>query len=412
MARRTSKTTRKKSSKSKKGGQSPLKRLPPIALLLFIGFILVYSLVTGGDPMQLLNESGLFDGAGNQGGQIESTHQAIEGSAGDWWQVYFTDPLVVNDPDNLQGSVAEKLIARIDQAQDTIHIASFEFNYTPVAEALIEADKRGVEILWVTDDEHGLEADEEEDHGQFAMLEKAGIKIKDDARSGLMHDKFWIFDDKTVWTGSTNITVNGMFRNNNNVIVIESPDVATMYEREFQEMWAGEFGRTSTSTVDQQSTVVQGTPVEVLFAGEDHVSDRLAELLDTAQGSIRFMAFSFTDEQMGETILSRASTEVKVQGIFETRGSETEYSEMPKFYCAGLAVRQDGNPRTFHHKVLIIDNKTVVTGSYNFSKNADESNDENLVIMTNADIAAAYIAEFERRWTEAKIPEAADMNCR
>jgi phosphatidylserine/phosphatidylglycerophosphate/cardiolipin synthase-like enzyme len=77
-----------------------------------------------------------------------------------------------------------------------------------------------------------------------------------------------------------------------------------------------------------------------------------------------------------------------------------------------VAVRQDGNPRTFHHKVFVIDDKIVVTGSLNFSNNADDSNDENVVVVTNTDIATLYLQEFERRWAEATEPDAADMNCK
>ncbi|MEZ4728284.1 MAG: phospholipase D-like domain-containing protein [Caldilineaceae bacterium] len=152
------------------------------------------------------------------------------------------------------------MLARIAQAQQSIQIAAFEFNVTQVAEALIAAHNRGVEVQWVTDNEYGIEADEEEGHGQFALLQAAGIPIKDDARSALMHNKFWIFDQQVVWTGSTNITVNGFMHNNNNVIIIENPDVAAIYEREFAELWAGAFGTTSPSTIDQQATVIDDTP--------------------------------------------------------------------------------------------------------------------------------------------------------
>jgi phosphatidylserine/phosphatidylglycerophosphate/cardiolipin synthase-like enzyme len=361
----------------------------------------VYYLLTGSDPLGLFSEV-----------PTPETITDTTGSGGDWWQVYFTDPNTINDPDNLRGSIPEKLIEYIDDTQRTIHIAAFEFNLTPVAEALIAAHKRGVEVHWVTDDEHGIEADEEDDRGQFAMLEKAGIEVRDDGRSALMHNKFWIFDNQTVWTGSTNITVNGNFRNNNNVLVIDSPQVAAIYEREFAEMWDGEFGPTSPSTVNAQVATIDGTRVRILFAAEDEVVSQLAPLIESAQSSIRFMAFSFTHDDLGAAALARAQAGVDVKGIFETRASETEYSELPALYCAGLSVRQDGNPRTFHHKVFIIDDQIVVTGSLNFSENADDSNDENVVIVTNADIAARYLQEFERRWAEAKEPDAADMNCK
>ena len=377
-----------------------------ISVLMIVGALILLAiyLTTGSDLL------GLFSPA-----EESPTTAVISGpaeSAGEWWELYFTDPLNVNDPENLTNSVPEKLIEYINDAQRSIHIAAFEFNLTPVAEALIAAHERGVEVQWVTDDEYGIEADEdEEDGGQFAMLEEAGIDVVDDGRTALMHNKFWIFDGRTVWTGSTNITVNGNFRNNNNVIVIHSTGVAAIFEREFAEMWAGEFGPRSPSTAGDQSATIEGTVVQVLFAAEDDVADHLVPLIEGARESIRFMAFSFTHDEMGAAMLARAEAGVDVQGIFETRGSETEYSEMRALYCAGVPVRQDGNPRTFHHKVIVLDDETVITGSYNFSENADRSNDENVVIVTHGEIAAQYLGEFERRWAEAAAPEAADMDC-
>jgi phosphatidylserine/phosphatidylglycerophosphate/cardiolipin synthase-like enzyme len=243
-------------------------------------------------------------------------------------------------------------------------------------------------------------------------MEKAGIKVKDDQRGGLMHNKFWIFDRKIVWTGSTNITQNGTLLNNNNVILLESRDVAEMYEREFVEMWSDDqFGITSPSTVDQQNVKIDDSSVLVRFAAEDDVATLLAELLGRAQSEIRFMAFSFTDDDMGGSILQQAKNGVSVAGIFEQRGAMTEYSEFTFLYCNGLSVRLDGNPRTMHHKVLIIDRQIVVTGSYNFSVNADTSNDENVIMIDNSQIAAEYLKEFDRLWAESQLPDQDEVNC-
>lgn len=335
------------------------------------------------------------------------------GSGNEFWTVYFTDPARINDPDNIAGSIPEQLIGLIDSAQESIHIASFEFNLRPVAEALIAAHERGVEVQWVTDDEHGIDADEEDGNGLFEMMADAGIEIVDDGRGALMHNKFWIFDGYLVWTGSTNITENGNFRNNNNAILIASRRIAEIYEREFIEMFVdGQFGPRSPSTVELQSTTVNDTPLVVYFAPEDEVISKLVPIVQTAEQSIRVMAFSFTHDDLGAAVLGQARDGVDVRAIFEKRGSETEYSELPRLYCAGIPVRQDGNNGSFHHKVLIIDDEILVTGSLNFSNNANESNDENVIIIQNPELAAAYTREFDRRWAEAEMPDQADMNCR
>jgi phosphatidylserine/phosphatidylglycerophosphate/cardiolipin synthase-like enzyme len=112
---------------------------------------------------------------------------------------------------------------------------------------------------------------------------------------------------------------------------------------------------------------------------------------------------------LGAALLERVDAGVNVQGIFETRGSETEFSKMADLYCAGVPVLQDGNPGAMHHKVIVIDGRIVVTGSANFSNNADRFNDENVLIIANEDLAQAYLREFDRLWDESKEP--LDLDC-
>lgn len=329
-----------------------------------------------------------------------------------WWDVYFTEPLTINNPDAIAGSIEYKLIQLINSAQTSIHIASFEFDLTPVAEALIEAKNRGVDVKWVTDDKNGLESDIKPGRGQFALLTAAGIAVQDDAgRSALMHNKFWIFDDQTVWTGSTNITASGIFKQNNNVLVIRSSEIAYIYEREFQELWSKQFGPRAPSTVNNQWAILEGTPIQILFSAEDHAVSNLIALVNDAQVNIRFLAFSFTDYPLAKAMIDRSASGVDVKGIYETFGSTSTGSEMKTFWCANVPVRQDGNPSFLHDKIIIIDNRIVVTGSLNYSSNADDSNEENVVILDNPEIAALYLQEFEKLWNQAHDLEVGTVTC-
>jgi phosphatidylserine/phosphatidylglycerophosphate/cardiolipin synthase-like enzyme len=74
-------------------------------------------------------------------------------------------------------------------------------------------------------------------------------------------------------------------------------------------------------------------------------------------------------------------------------------------------VRQDGNGGFLHHKVIIVDERYVITGSLNFSTRAEETNDENVIIIDNPDIARLYIEEFERVWALGKDPDPAEVTC-
>ncbi len=343
--------------------------------------------------------------------QITDT-QIPAASSTKWWEVYFTDPLTTNDPDVITGSIEEKLIQFINNAQTSIHIASFEFNLTPVAEALIDAKRRGVDVKWVTDDENGLDYDIQPGRGQFSAMTAAGVEVKDDAgRSALMHNKFWIFDQQIVWTGSTNITVNGIFKQNNNVLVIHSPDLGYIFEREFQELWNSQLGPRAPSTIKNQWAIIEGTPIQALFSAEDHVVSNLIALVNDAKASIRFLAFSFTDYPLAKAMIDRAAAGVDVQGVYETFSSTSPSAELKTFGCAGVPVRQDGNSSFLHDKIIVIDNSIVVTGSLNYSSSADDENEENVVIVDNPEMAALYLREFDKLWNQAHDVEAGLFTC-
>ena len=330
---------------------------------------------------------------------------------GQWWQVYFTDPLTVNDPSHWQDSIEGKLIERINSAQYSIHIAAYEFDLKYVAEALIAAHQRGVDVRWVTDDEGGLLADEDPDRGQFKMLQDAGIEVRSDSRSALMHNKFILFDGSTLWTGSTNITASAIYQQNNNVVVIHAPEIAAIYEAEFVELWEGQFGPKSPSTADYQSALVNGTLIQIYFSPEDDVLDRIIPIVAGAQTNIRFLAFSFTDYPLAKAMIDRYTAGVDVAGVYEKTGSETEGAELRTFFCALVPVRQDGNPRFLHDKLIVVDNRIVITGSFNFSNNATDNNDENVIIIDSPEIAALYMQEFGRVWGIAADPDPAKFTC-
>jgi phosphatidylserine/phosphatidylglycerophosphate/cardiolipin synthase-like enzyme len=235
-------------------------------------------------------------------------------------------------------------------------------------------------------------------------LKKAGIPVVDDDRGAIMHNKFLIIDGATVWTGSWNLTDNGTYRNNNNVVELRSVRLAENYTAEFEEMFrGGDFGPTSPADTPHPRLRIGGVTVENYFAPEDEVVEKLVPLLEGAQSSIRFMAYSFTHDAIGQAMRDRAAAGVAVQGVFEDRQAGNDYSEYNRLSRVdGVEVRLDGNPYIMHHKVIVIDDETVILGSFNFSASADEKNDENVLVIHSADFAAHYLAEFRRVWADAQ----------
>src|SRR5688572_21714267 len=293
------------------------------------------------------------DGSINATPPGEPSPDAVSGGqAGDYFQVYFTEPENFTG-DETEGGIELHLIELINNAQDNIVGATFEFNLDNVADALIAADQRGVEVRLVYDDEHT------EDDPQMQRMIDGGIEATPDERSAFMHNKFFVIDSSTVWLGSWNLTTNDTFRNNNNVIIMRSSQLADNYTHEFEEMFRGEFGVTSPSDTPNQAFTLNGIEIESYFASEDAVMPRLIELVNSAAESVHFMAFSFTDDLLADAMIGQVNAGVPVAGIFEQRGANTEHSSCPPLLNAGADVRLDGNGYTFHHKIIIVDGKSV-----------------------------------------------------
>lgn len=303
---------------------------------------------------------------------------------------------------NNKNNPEKAMVRLIDQAQDTIDAALFEIEEPSVVDALIRAKNdpvRKVDVRIVTDTDYYYDRkDRTKVHPQVQRLLDAGIPIVQDNRSALMHNKFMVVDKKYVWTGSFNVSENAAFRQNNNAIKLTSPELAENYTVEFDEMFKDkQFGPKSPRNTPHPVVKIGDVEVETLFAAEDEVNAKLAALVGGAEKSVRFLAFSFTDDQLGDAMIAKAGEGKTVEGVFEKVGGTTKYSEYGKMKNAGLDVHLDGNPTFMHEKVIIIDDSTLVTGSFNFSSGADNDNDENLLIIRNApELVKKYVGDYER----------------
>jgi phosphatidylserine/phosphatidylglycerophosphate/cardiolipin synthase-like enzyme len=324
------------------------------------------------------------------------------GAAKGFWQIYFNNPTGGN---NFTNGINVPLAQAINNVQGTLDIAAFEWNDPTLTQAVVNAQRRGVQVRMVADNEHTVE-DEDTTIGQ---LSNAGIPIVYDQRSAFMHDKFMILDGSVVWTGSMNYTVNDIFRNNNNLLMLRSRRAVEFYQAEFNEMFNNRSFGPSSSGANAGDFLQDGVPIRIFFGPENQVMPAMIAEIQAARSAVRFLAFSYTYDELGNAMLTKAQQGVRVEGVFEQRGSETEFSELRRMYCAGLDVRQDGNGFTMHHKVIIIDNTAVITGSFNFSENAVSSNDENLVIIKDPDLVTQFIAEYDRIKSRATRPT--DLVC-
>jgi phosphatidylserine/phosphatidylglycerophosphate/cardiolipin synthase-like enzyme len=311
------------------------------------------------------------------------------GSDGAGIQVYFTVPQA-GDSLGPQGPVDAELVKAIDGAQRSVDVAVYALNLRDVGDALRRADERGVRVRLVVESDNAFEP-------EVQSLLGEGFSIREDRRPSLMHHKFVVIDGAEVWTGSMNLTTAAALRDDNNMVRLFSPALAQDFTGEFDEMFEEDrFGALSLADTPRPRLMIDGAQVEVLFSPDDNVADRILDLIDAAVGDIEFAAFSLTSDVIAEHILEASARGVRVSGVVETTQSGGLGAEYENLRHAGLDVRLDANPFNMHHKFLVIDRQLVVTGSYNFTLSAEESNDENVLILYDPGIAGVYAEEFAR----------------
>ena len=218
-----------------------------------------------------------------------------------------------------------------------------------------------------------------------------------------MHNKFAVIDRKQIWTGSMNYTVSDTYWSHNNLLRIDSPELAENYTSEFEEMFLDDrFGIGSPANTPHPVVKVQGVSIENCFAPDDGCQTLLTDLIKSARKSIQFLAFSFTSDPLAQALLERSAAGVTVAGVFEESQVLSNIgSDYQRLLDAGIDVRLDSNPRNMHHKVLLIDQNIVVFGSYNFTNSAEARNDENTIILTDPQVAAQFEQEFQRIFQQA-----------
>ncbi len=310
--------------------------------------------------------------------------------------MFFTNPTSPN-ASSFRGGPDEALAGAIELARISVDVAIYDLSLWSIRDALISAHQRGVDVRMVTDSDNMDEQEVQE-------IKEAGIEVLGDRHESLMHDKFVVIDRLEVWTGSMNFTTGGGYTDNNNLLRLRSSKLAEDYSHEFEQMFLDDhFGTEKKSETPNPILTVNGSQIEVYFSPEDGSLEHILKAVGGAQESIYFMTYSFTSDELAEAILQRANAGVTVQGVFDKdqyhSNAGTEYDNL---HDAGLDVWLDGNPRLMHHKVIIIDKKIVITGSYNFSNNAEHSNDENTLIIHNQDIAAQYMLEFQQIFVLSK----------
>ncbi len=322
-------------------------------------------------------------------------------------------------PDGTTSAALEAaIINRINSAQSTIDVSAYNNNRTTIVEALSDAHDSGIQVRYIADDQTANLA-LENPVPPFPVL-------KGNNGDPLMHNKFIVIDaesvdDSWVFTGSTNFTSQNLATDYNNSIFIQDQALARAYTTEFEEMWGSDgpnpgffnvkFGENKEDNTPHLFNI-NGVMIESYFSPSDNTSINIGNALATTDTDLAFALLTFTKNELGTAVRDVHNSGASVRGIINNindTGSEFDW-----LVDQGVNVLQAAEPsKDIHHKYAIVDatnpgsDPMVITGSHNWSNSADVRNDENTLIIHDADIANIFLQEFEARWCESTM----GLNC-
>jgi phosphatidylserine/phosphatidylglycerophosphate/cardiolipin synthase-like enzyme len=207
---------------------------------------------------------------------------------------------------------------------------------------------------------------------------------------GLMHHKFCVINSTYVYTGTWNPTHRGTYLNDNYMVLVSSQKLAQWYT----DVWTHIYDRKKSPPSPLQIDL-SGTKILALSCPQHSCEDKVIKTLAQAQEFVHVLAFSFTSTPVANQLITLHNNNVSIEVLYERTRIST-HSTNKLLENAGVTVLYDNNPYTMHEKLFIIDNQTIIVGSYNPSQNANTRNDENILIITNPQLAQEFDKEFYR----------------
>jgi len=138
----------------------------------------------------------------------------------------------------------------------------------------------------------------------------------------------------------------------------------------------------------------------VYYSPDGECEAKVIEWIGKANHSLHILIYSFTLDSVSDALVDAQNRGIEVKVVFE-KSQISQYSEYRKLRNAEVPVRNDTNSKSMHHKVMIVDDAVVLTGSFNWSQNGQENNNENLVIIDDENVASSYSKEFQNIWEDS-----------
>lgn len=330
----------------------------------------------------------------------------------------FNGPAELGAPNNLE----QVIVDFIDQAQHTLDIAVQELDSEVVAQAILDARWRGVDIRVFLEQDYLKRAEPHKARPQdreseeeairrvqwseyrrpttaktnrdiLAALLRNAVDVKADYNPKIFHQKFIIRDyrgkakvSSAILTGSTNFTHTGTHKNLNHIIIFNDYRVCREYQLEFNQLREGTFGAQHTRHRDKAKTVnLKGVPVRILFA-PDHVPELevIKQMLKCSE-RLDFAVFTFSGSSgIDDALIMLREAGREIRGVLDPVQGKHSWAATPWLHDKGIQLffpRRVHGFGKLHHKLMVIDEAIVIAGSMNYTEPANAYNDENIFVI-------------------------------
>ncbi|HCX99534.1 MAG TPA: hypothetical protein DG754_05275 [Bacteroidales bacterium] len=316
---------------------------------------------------------------------------------------------------------SEKLIEYIQTAEETAEFAFYSISGnvgSAIADELIAAHNRGVDVRVIATGHTGVTND------IITYLANAGVKAVQSIGVGQMHNKFAVIDahhtdpSKTrIITSSWNATDGGTYNQYQNMVIVQDVALARAYWLEFNQMWGADLGvfNASKAKFGPDKLVVNpsvfwigedNVRVEAYFSPQANTETKIIRAINSAEKNIDLTLNLITRRTISDAMFERFNQDVKVRGsIGVVTGAGAQFDYLSSWADVHHFSQEDFG--LLHHKYAIVDGETtsqnskVITGSHNWSSNANFNNDENILIIQNPRVANEYFQEFAARYRQA-----------
>ncbi|WP_164863427.1 phosphatidylserine/phosphatidylglycerophosphate/cardiolipin synthase family protein [Agromyces sp. LHK192] len=351
-------------------------------------------------------------------------------------------PTSVGGPDDLDRAIREF----IEGADHSLAIAVQEIDSRPIAEAIVAARQRKVKVRIIVEGDYLTEekavADpwtgrgaHDENREILSALLKTRVDVVSDLNPKIFHQKFIVRDSgksgAAVLTGSTNftrtdtgtnaVTGAGAGQNLNHVVILHGQRAATQYLREFDRMRSGTFGALHDRVEASPSEF--GLPklrVKPLFAPRHGPEMEIMKQMLKSKQRIDFAMFTFAQSSgIDDTMIRLRPTLGSIRGVLDRDQGAAEWAATTGLGAGGVelfANRRGSGVRKLHHKLMVIDERLTIVGSFNYTAPANTLNDENIVVLGDLEeqdsaaedaqrqVAAYALAEIDRIIADLSVP--------